>query len=443
MALIKCPECGKEISDKASVCVNCGYPVSEYVEELKREEKQNRIEQLRKQQEDEKKKYARCKYCGVDAVGEDGYCESCGSYQFSSSSQQEKTFSSEIRKTNYVEEKPKFWERWWFLVLMCLAIPPVGLCLLWIAKKPKYAPARTTLSVFLAMYAVVWCIAMLGESDSISTKTDSKQTEVAEQLEVPKDNDEKENEKYAKGLEKYESGKYLYVSTDDLKRYYANMEGAKIYCIIEVDDITDDGIIQSNITDGYMFSNFTLKEPDKNAEVGQTVAILGKVSGYNDYGIAGNSIEISNCYIFADGDDANEYKKEKSDKKLEKYFVVTEETAESGGEVSEEEYKSFCKELDYAAVLRNPSDYKNKYCKVSGTVSQTIEGIFDSITIYVEDSNGDKWECFYSYSDGENRLLQGDKVTVYGKCDGTGTATTILGEQVSLPNVNVEYFEIN
>lgn len=27
MALIKCPECGKEISDKAQLCINCGYPI--------------------------------------------------------------------------------------------------------------------------------------------------------------------------------------------------------------------------------------------------------------------------------------------------------------------------------------------------------------------------------------------------------------------------------
>lgn len=31
MALIKCPECGKEISDKASSCPNCGCPLSEMV----------------------------------------------------------------------------------------------------------------------------------------------------------------------------------------------------------------------------------------------------------------------------------------------------------------------------------------------------------------------------------------------------------------------------
>lgn len=27
MALIKCPECGKEISDQAENCPNCGYPI--------------------------------------------------------------------------------------------------------------------------------------------------------------------------------------------------------------------------------------------------------------------------------------------------------------------------------------------------------------------------------------------------------------------------------
>ena len=31
MALIKCPECGKEISDKAVACVNCGYPIREFL----------------------------------------------------------------------------------------------------------------------------------------------------------------------------------------------------------------------------------------------------------------------------------------------------------------------------------------------------------------------------------------------------------------------------
>lgn len=27
MSLIKCPECGKEVSDKAPACIHCGYPL--------------------------------------------------------------------------------------------------------------------------------------------------------------------------------------------------------------------------------------------------------------------------------------------------------------------------------------------------------------------------------------------------------------------------------
>lgn len=34
MALIKCPECGKEVSDKAKVCINCGFPLEEEKSEL-------------------------------------------------------------------------------------------------------------------------------------------------------------------------------------------------------------------------------------------------------------------------------------------------------------------------------------------------------------------------------------------------------------------------
>lgn len=33
MALINCPECGKKISDKATACPSCGYPIKEHPEE--------------------------------------------------------------------------------------------------------------------------------------------------------------------------------------------------------------------------------------------------------------------------------------------------------------------------------------------------------------------------------------------------------------------------
>lgn len=53
MALIKCPECGKEISEKSKICINCGFPVEEYLFKKKKtdltniEQKQNMISDAR------------------------------------------------------------------------------------------------------------------------------------------------------------------------------------------------------------------------------------------------------------------------------------------------------------------------------------------------------------------------------------------------------------
>ena len=33
MAIIKCPECGENVSDKAEVCIHCGYPLKEAVDQ--------------------------------------------------------------------------------------------------------------------------------------------------------------------------------------------------------------------------------------------------------------------------------------------------------------------------------------------------------------------------------------------------------------------------
>jgi len=36
MALIICPECGKEVSDQAEVCIHCGYPIAKKEKEAKK-----------------------------------------------------------------------------------------------------------------------------------------------------------------------------------------------------------------------------------------------------------------------------------------------------------------------------------------------------------------------------------------------------------------------
>ena len=53
MALIKCKECNKDISDKATVCVHCGCPI------------------------ENKTKYY-CEECGKEILETDKVCSNCG-----------------------------------------------------------------------------------------------------------------------------------------------------------------------------------------------------------------------------------------------------------------------------------------------------------------------------------------------------------------------------
>lgn len=50
MAIIECPECGKKVSDKANICIGCGFPISEYLQKKKEEEKR-----LKEEKEKEKR----------------------------------------------------------------------------------------------------------------------------------------------------------------------------------------------------------------------------------------------------------------------------------------------------------------------------------------------------------------------------------------------------
>ena len=88
MALVKCRECGKEISDKADICVHCGCPVSgditcrECGEKLKQDDKQcpncgcpvgSKLEK-----DDGNKKVKKCEKCSTKLSDDAEFCPNCG-----------------------------------------------------------------------------------------------------------------------------------------------------------------------------------------------------------------------------------------------------------------------------------------------------------------------------------------------------------------------------
>lgn len=65
MALIKCPECEMQVSDKAKICIHCGYPL----EEMKLSLSEEIVED---------KKEITCPYCDSKDIDSQGYCNNCG-----------------------------------------------------------------------------------------------------------------------------------------------------------------------------------------------------------------------------------------------------------------------------------------------------------------------------------------------------------------------------
>ena len=101
-------------------------------------------------------------------------------------------------------------------------------------------------------------------------------------------------------------------------------------------------------------------------------------------------------------------------------------------------YIPSCVAGDYESVARYPDAQKGKNMYVSGTVIQVIESK-DDVELRLQESSGNIWYIGYQYKNGEAHILEGDKLTVYGPCNGTITYSSIYGQQITVPCI-IAYF---
>jgi hypothetical protein len=112
-------------------------------------------------------------------------------------------------------------------------------------------------------------------------------------------------------------------------------------------------------------------------------------------------------------------------------------------------YKEQCKEYTYEDIARNPENMNGEYAKLKGKVIQVLESgnavqIRVDITVSEYGNYSDTiFVSYYKKSETEDRILEDDIITIYGKLDGTETYNAVLGQQITLPKINAEYVEIN
>ena len=100
-------------------------------------------------------------------------------------------------------------------------------------------------------------------------------------------------------------------------------------------------------------------------------------------------------------------------------------------------------QLDYKAVARDPDAYSGNLITFSGKVVQVMEeGNLVVFRIASKGSYDDVVYCIYYAPDNYSRILEDDRVTVYGTCTGIYTYTTIMGGSVTIPSCIIDRIEL-
>ena len=102
----------------------------------------------------------KCDSCGAPV--ENGKCTYCGKAFGNNGSEKQLNETVRVNNTVNVYAQPQlqpktkvpFWKKTWFVVLICLFMPYIGVFLLWAAKKPLNVIARIVVTVVLVFYSI-------------------------------------------------------------------------------------------------------------------------------------------------------------------------------------------------------------------------------------------------------------------------------------------------
>lgn len=248
-------------------------------------------------------------------------------------------------------------------------------------------------------------------------------------------------------VQDYGNSKVKYVKSKYLSKNAKYYKGQVVVSVANIYEKSDNEL-QADTDDSNYFIEITYKM-NSNCDISELkkndkICIIGTVDETNSF-FGNETVVLTNCYIMATGNEVEQYQQkiDKQEKKQKKYIKLQKEKEkqkkQKAAAKEKNSYIKKCKTYSYKDIQRKPKNYDGKYTKLVGTVIQVSEGWFDSVTLRVNDSSGNTWYINYSYSKGENKILENDKVTIYGKCTGTETYTTVLGASVTIPAIEAEY----
>lgn len=488
MALIKCPECGEQISDKAQSCPHCGCPSSEF--KVQRKGQNANVETFEHKQSDDEKRIPIAETSGKEnekseyQQGSQDIREKKLSNPYSDryrnqpdpseGSKKTSSFKTEIASDLKLSKSSSNAIRWgiaifmfFFAIILSIEYGSSGtwvfiflaLCGLFASplsnKIPFYIPTSLRVIITIALFIMAGFVAPKEENKDVSSvhneqesivsssseneETEPSFSEVIEESiveasteivsEVPSVTDT-ESQKNIQDVTKV-----FFLDFIEDWRIYTNQYISISFEVGSIDE--EDKEIRSVRHDYESISVF----PDNFRDVGDGNYIT--VSGMVNPEAA--SPELINAHIEASGNSVKEQYLEDENNYNERKAI---EAAEY-----EADFKENAEAVSYEDLSRYPDTYKNKRIKVNVSITDVEpDGIIFSGHYEAVISGTNKKVAIYDKREvKEPKLLDGDTATIYGYGDGLTTikvkdTSGLIPKTVdeyTIPGINIEYVEIN
>ena len=125
--------------------------------------------------------------------------------------------------------------------------------------------------------------------------------------------------------------------------------------------------------------------------------------------------------------------------KEESIAAASKAAEEEARKKAEEEKKGYNTGITYNQLARTPDDYEGQKVKFKGKVLQVIEGDDEiQIRLATKDGYDNVLYCAYDPSIVSSRVLEDDKITIYGVSLGLISYQSTMGGQITIPAVWVD-----
>jgi len=136
-------------------------------------------------------------------------------------------------------------------------------------------------------------------------------------------------------------------------------------------------------------------------------------------------------------------------KKLEEENVRRKEVETKKAEEERQAFISSCQTYTFEQMSRNPDNFKGSNVKVTGEVIQALYGT-NTVDLRVNITKKGTYSTYYTDtiyvtytpSEGEDKILEDDIITIYGTSQGDYSYTSTIGSPVTLPLIFAKYITI-